>query len=411
MSQSTPLKNRARIFGQVIAQVFIQQKLSGGKLVEASRGARHLSLGVRLTNPTELDKALKIAEAIALAANSENVLATRQAGLIRYQFQLAQGYWESYTRADLPTSEAVGLAERRHPVTFAFSPPHALFAGTTDSGKTEGIKSTLIGILQIYTPQQLGLVIIDQKNVLQDFTNEAHLKLPIAIEGEDAINAILWANHQLAERRSTGNKNAFTLLIVIDEVSLLPEGKAMAALTQIAKLGREYRVHLIVGNQRASQSNLPEIIDNLNNRFIGQVDKASTSTLLTGHAGLNAHKLTGAGDFLHIAKGQAVRFQMAQATQADFDSLSRSEINPITVEPDLIEFPTDLQPKAVGRPRLEVQPEIAAWYFLLGPDNISRSRANELLQLSRDNHDLHRKFVRDFVKAYRQLRLQQLEQI
>jgi hypothetical protein len=55
MSQNTPLKHRARLFSQVIAHVFVHQKLSGGKLVEASRGARHLSLGVRLVNPTELE--------------------------------------------------------------------------------------------------------------------------------------------------------------------------------------------------------------------------------------------------------------------------------------------------------------------------------------------------------------------
>ncbi len=406
MSHKTPLKHRARLFSQVIAHVFVHQKLSGGRLVAVSRGARHLSLGVRLANPTELDKALKLAEPIALAANSENVLATRQTGLINYQFQLAQGYWESYTRADLPSSEAVGLAERRRPVVFKFSPPHALFAGTTDSGKTEGIKSTLVGILQVYTPDQLGLVIIDQKNVLQDFRNEAHLALPIAVEVEEAVNALLWANQQLTDRRRAGDKNRPILLVVIDEVSLLPEGKAMAALTQISKLGREYRLHLIVGNQRASQSNLPQIIDNLNNRFVGQVDKASTSTLLTGHAGLNAHKLTGAGDFLHVAKGQAVRFQVAQATQVDFGRLVRAEIKPVVVEPDLIEFPTDLQQKAVGRPRLEVQPDIAAWYFLMGPDKISRALAQELMALSRDNHELHRDFIRDFIKAYRRLRKQ-----
>jgi hypothetical protein len=35
--------------------------------------------------------------------------------------------------------------------------------------------------------------------------------------------------------------------------------------------------------------------------------------------------------------------------------------------------------------------------------------ARELMDLSRDNHELHREFVRDFVKAYRHLRLQHLK--
>ena len=62
MNHNAPLKNRARLFSQVIAQVFIQQNLAGGRLVEASRGARHLSLGVRLTNPIELDKAFSVSQ-------------------------------------------------------------------------------------------------------------------------------------------------------------------------------------------------------------------------------------------------------------------------------------------------------------------------------------------------------------
>jgi hypothetical protein len=58
------------------------------------------------------------------------------------------------------------------------------------------------------------------------------------------------------------------------------------------------------------------------NRFVGKVANAQISAMLTGHAGLQAHKLTGKGDFIHISSGEdATRFQVALATQADFKRL------------------------------------------------------------------------------------------
>ncbi len=152
MSENSALKRRAKFYAHVLNILFQNQRLSGGKLQTASRAARHLSLGLRLFNPIEIDKALKLAEPLALAANCSNVLAARQTGLIVYQFQLAQGFWQDYTRADLPTSQAVGLAEKRQPIEFDFTYPHSLVAGSTGSGKSETIKSILVSLMTTYLP-------------------------------------------------------------------------------------------------------------------------------------------------------------------------------------------------------------------------------------------------------------------
>lgn len=404
------LQRRARFYARVITQLFISQQLAGFRLKTADRAARHLSLGLQLINPAELGKALKLSEPIALSANSENVLAQRQAGLVVYQFQLSQGFWESYTRQDLPASEAIGLAERRKPVNFTFEDdPHSLVAGTTGSGKTECIKSALVALMTVYKPDELKLVLCDPNHMLSDFENESHLALPIARSQEDMREALLFCQQELTQRKAENIKDAFILCLVLDEASeTLTTEADIAIVKTLVKQGRAFRVNAIVGTQKPNQKDLPGIMDMLLNRFVGKVVNAQVSAMLTGHAGLQAHKLTGKGDFLHIASSDdACRFQVAMATEKDFQNLERTEIQPVVIEQDsVIELPTtELVPKGLGgRPKLEVQPDLIGWYLYHKPQQISIAMARELLGISRDNHNLHKSFALEVVKTIRQLR-------
>ena len=72
--------------------------------------------------------------------------------------------------------------------------------------------------------------------------------------------------------------------------------------------------------------------------------------MLTGHAGLQAHKLSGSGDFLHV-NGKIERFQVAVPTAADFEKLPRGEVAWPTIEeedtPRALNFPKQSE---TGRP-------------------------------------------------------------
>ncbi|MBE7474894.1 MAG: DUF87 domain-containing protein [Anaerolineales bacterium] len=399
--QQSNLQGRARRYAMVLDLLFNRVGLVGS-LKTAHRGARHLSLGVRLTDPTHLDKALKLAEPLALHAGTENVLAQRAGGLVIYQFQLAQAFWEYYTRADV-SGLAVGLAEARRPVVFDFDPPHALVAGTSGSGKSETLKSILLALLTTYTPDGLGLVLIDPHRDYTDFINAAHLVMPIAAEPGEIQTALLWANQELAQRKAQDIKDGKLLIVAIDEADQALSDKAnLEAAKNIAKQARKYRVHLIVSTHKPLHTDLPGILDMLINRFVGLVSDAKISATLTGHAGLGAHKLTGKGDFLHIAGAVLERFQVAMACRADFARLPRAEIAPAVVQPlDLVILPAD---KPIGRPSLELDPVIAAQYFWRNPDSISIAMARELFNLSRSGHDLHKKFVIEFITELRRLR-------
>src|SRR5574341_481217 len=187
------IQNRAKHFAKILLYLLAHRGLSGATVKQATRGARHLSLGVKLADPAELDKALALAEAIALSANVENCMAERRAGLLVYQYQLASGFWQSYTRQDLPNSQAIGLAEQRQPVNFTFDQPHALIAGSTGSGKSETIKSILLSLMTTYKPGELSIILADLEGDYTAFENASHLALPIAGTQQQIGGALLYA--------------------------------------------------------------------------------------------------------------------------------------------------------------------------------------------------------------------------
>lgn len=405
------LVTRAKFFAKVISLLFAKKGLSGGKLERPGRGARHLSLPIRLANPLELDTALRLADNIALASNTEAVLAQRFAGLVVYQFQLNQGFWEEYTRSILPDTKAVGLAEQRRPVEFDFDPPHALVAGTSGSGKTETIRSVLCSLMTTYTPDEMGIIICDPKREkMHVFDNAAHLEIEIAYDRDDCKAAIAYTYQLLDDRIQSQGQNK-RICLAIDEPDLIPlEGEALTMIQDIAKVGRSYGVHVVIGTQKPTHEDLPKILDNLLNRFIGLVADGRVSAQLTGHAGLFAHKLTGKGDFIHVANGKSSRFQVAVATRADFDKLERAEIKAIPrgeEQPiDVRALPAVVERPAVGRPSTEIDPHVLAWYLFHEfnePGKISRNMAKEAMGLTRTSHELHRGVAEQVIVEYLRL--------
>jgi hypothetical protein len=399
------LESRAKRYGLIIQLLYSQQKLSGS-LKQVSRGARHLSFGIRLANPLQLESALKLAEPMALNCGVNAILAQRQQGLVTYQVELPNMYWQYFTRQDLTQVKAIGLAEQRKSILFDFDPPHALIAGTTGSGKSETVKSILVAMMNSLSPLELGVILIDPNEDYLAFQNEAHLILPIATELPDIENALLYANQELAHRKRENIKGARTIVIAVDEADSVLKNKSFDIAKTISKQGRKYRIHLLIATQKPLHSDLPGLLDNLMNKFIGQLSDAGTSARVTGHAGLQAHKLTPKGDFLHIAGPDVNRFQVAMATDKDFDNLERKEVNPVKVHnQDIIELPPSLPEPSPGRPRIELNPQTLAAYFYYGPPNITQRLAQELFGMNRTGHILHRDFCNEMAKEY--LRLKQ----
>lgn len=400
------LQHRAKSYARMIGAIYSKKGLHG-RLESARRGARHLGLGIRLANPLQLDTALNLANPIALATNTPHVISQRlldSPGLVTYQFELQRGYWHSYTRADV-TGLGVGLGESRRQIDFSFEDaPHAGVFGTTDSGKTETVKSILLGLLTTYPPDKLGVLIVDPHSDYEDFENVAHLRAPVANTPEDIDNLLAWAGQELARRKEQNAREAQRLVIVIDEAENCLDGERLVIVQRIASEARKYRMSLVVSSQKPTQKNIPGLIHLLLNRWVGLVDKAQTSALLTGEAGLACHRLTGQGDFVHKAGTKVERLQVALATQKDFDKLLRAEVKPLLVEPEdtprILNFPIT---KEGGRPSTEIEPRKVAPYVFYGPDSISISQAEEWLGLKRRGHERHKEFALELLDEINKL--------
>lgn len=398
------VSSRARRFATVIQLLYTQRGLRG-KLQTLDRAARHLSFGVRLFDPMQLDSALKLAEPMALSCGVNAVLAQRVEGVVSYQIELSQAFWEFYNRADLPTPAAVGLGERRRPILFELDPAHTLVAGATGSGKSEALKSILLSLINSFTPAELGLVLIDPHNDYSDFANEAHLVISIARDPQEITSALAWANQELARRKAEDIRDGKTIVVAIGEAAeSLAKSVNLQAAQNIARQARKYHVHLVCETQKPTASDLPGIFDNLLNRFIGQLSDAKVSANVTGHSGLQAHKLTGKGDFIHLAGPEVRRFQVAIATGWDFRQLERGEIAPVTVDPvDLVDLPGEFTEGLPQRGRPEFRPcdpELMAFYFFHDPRQVSRDMARQVLNLTRTQHEAYKDFVMRFVAAY-----------
>lgn len=402
------ISQEAEIYCKAIAVLFGGRDLRG-RLVTHARGARHLSLGIRLADPLKLDTAVGLAEPLALAAKVPAVIAQRlpeQPGLVTYQFQLTEDHWRSYTRADLTGhGVGVGLAESRRQVDFSFDPPHALVVGEPGSGKTETVKSILAGLLLAVSPADLSLVIVDPHRDFEDFGNVAHLVMPIATGQDEIDGAIRWIGTEVTRRKEANQRAGRRLVVVIDEAESTLDGQRLEIMRRVAAESRKFVTDLIISTQKPTQKNLPDLCDKLGNRFCGLVANAQVSAFLTGQAGLACHKLTGHGDFVHVAGATQERLQVAMATSADYARLLRAEIaHPSIPEPEAAAAIFNLEPEpepAGGRPPTQLDARALAYYLVNGPESISINMARQVLGLARYAHVKHRDFaieLRDEVK-------------
>lgn len=389
------MNGMAQRYGRIMSAVYGKEGIRG-KVVKVTRGARHLSLGVRLADPRRLDKALSLAEPIALACRVPAVIAQRSKddpGLVTYQFQLPEHQWKDVTRSDLE-GLGVGLSESRRQIDFGFDPPHSGVFGTTGSGKSEATKGILTALFSACSPTDLKAVIVDPNKKFTDLANCAHLAAPI---GHDDLQPLVWAGQELARRIGEDQKDAPRLVVAIDEAEETLDEQAMAVVRSIAKRGREYNVSLVLATQDPKEGTLPGILSQVNNRWVGQVANAQVSAWLTGHAGIEAHKLTGKGDFVHVAGPITERLQFALVRPQDLERLPR-----VVEVPEPVVEPEDI-PAVVnsykGRRPVEIEPTKVATYLYYGPENVSMAQAREHMGLRRVSHERHREFARELQTA------------
>ncbi|NLU80290.1 type VII secretion protein EccCa [Micromonospora sp. HNM0581] len=173
--------------------------------------------------------------------------------------------------------------------------PHGLLIGATGSGKSELLRTLVLGLAATHPAEQLNFVLVDFKggatfapfdllpHTAAVITNLADA-LPLVDRMVDAINGELVRRQELLRRagnfaslrdyeraRSAGNPlpPLPSLLLVCDEFSELLSAKPdfIDLFVQIGRLGRSLGVHLLLASQRLEEGRLRGLDTHLSYRI------------------------------------------------------------------------------------------------------------------------------------------------
>lgn len=232
--------------------------------------------------------------------------------------------------------------------------PHVLVAGTTGSGKSVSINTTILSLLYRHTPEECRLIMIDPKMLeLSIYDGIPHLLTPVVTDPSKAVVALKWAVREMEQRYKNMSKmgvrniDGFNsrvrqslakgeqvtrtiqtgfdpetgdpiyeqeelnlepmpyIVIVVDEMAdlMMVAGKDIeGAIQRLAQMARAAGIHLIMATQRPSVDVITGTIKaNFPTRMSFQVTSKIDSRTILGEMG--AEQLLGMGDMLYMAGG------------------------------------------------------------------------------------------------------------
>lgn len=231
---------------------------------------------------------------------------------------------QSADRPIPPIAAVLGLAEDGAPLLIRLPSPdvaHVLVSGTTGSGKTVLLQTMITSMAMSNSPDDLSILLVDPKrHAFSCFSGLPHLARPVISEIED-VDELLHSVVRLMERRSTFDAGSPAVVVFIDELAdlLMMGGKSvMHSLTRLTQRGREAGIHIVAATQKPAAAVLgPLIKANFPVRLVGRVTSVEDARTATGWSGTGAERLAGRGDFLAVAEGRVIRFQVGHVDEGE----------------------------------------------------------------------------------------------
>ena len=219
------------------------------------------------------------------------------------------------------------------------SGPHGLCIGATGSGKSELLRTLVLGLAAAHTAEELNLVLVDFKGgatflgladlphvsaVITNLAGELTLvdRMGDAIAGEvtrrqellrAAGNVANRSDYEAVRRSRPDLAPLPALLIVVDEFSeLLAQRPEMIDLmVTVGRLGRSLGLHLLLASQRLDEGRLRGLESHLSYRIALRTFSASESRAVLGVP--DAHQLppTPGAAYLSAGTDELVRFRAA----------------------------------------------------------------------------------------------------
>jgi DNA segregation ATPase FtsK/SpoIIIE, S-DNA-T family len=216
------------------------------------------------------------------------------------------------------------------------SGPHGLCVGATGSGKSELLRSLVVGLAATHSPLELNLVLVDFKGgaTFLDFAALPHVsavitnlaeelalvdRMAAALTGEihrrqellrAAGNLAGVAEYGAARRGGADLPPLPALLLVVDEFSelLAQRPELIDLLVTIGRIGRSLGLHLLLASQRLDEGRMRGLESHLSYRIALRTFSAAESRAVLGVP--DAHRLAAPGSaFLAAGSDELVRFQ------------------------------------------------------------------------------------------------------
>jgi S-DNA-T family DNA segregation ATPase FtsK/SpoIIIE len=217
--------------------------------------------------------------------------------------------------------------------------PHGLVIGATGSGKSELLRTLVLGLAMTHSPEQLNFVLVDFKggatflglerlpHVSAVITNLAD-ELPLVDRMRDALDGELVRRQELFRR--AGNYNSLrdytaaraagaplapvpALFVVLDEFSELLAAKPdfIELFVKIGRVGRSLGVHLLLASQRLEEGRLRGLETQLSYRIGLRTFSAQESRIVLGTPDAYELPAQPGNGFLKVSTSGMTRFKAA----------------------------------------------------------------------------------------------------
>lgn len=187
--------------------------------------------------------------------------------------------------------------------------PHALYAGSTNSGKSVGLICLIISLIVRQPVQRVNFILFDVgANSLELFNDMPHLSYPIVKDADTGIYVITKLVEELERRIKLDIeelRNQPAIVCVVDEyVSFINniDGKIKSQeladqISNLLRRGRHGKIHIVLATQDPTLKNMKVDINNITARLAFKCAKYHNSIAILGEGG--AEKLPGNGAMLY----------------------------------------------------------------------------------------------------------------